>query len=137
MIGPPAEINLLLAKPVLSFQTTRHHDGPQLSTRTLEPAGIAPITSKLRPGPLRRLRLSVSVAAETAPADSSRTPTANENACFCMSHLASYRPRNRSDVTQLYDLPLAKPDHIPVTHCHKRARMTYLVIKCLPPHRLR
>src|SRR5215510_10497118 len=106
-------MNRLLAKPVVSFQTTRHHDGPQLSTRTSEPAGIAPITSKPRPGPLRRLRLSVSVAAETAPADSSRTPTANENACFCMSHLASYRPRNRSDVTQLYAYPWPSPTTFP------------------------
>jgi hypothetical protein len=129
-------MNLLLAKPVVSFQTMRHHDGPQFSTRTSDPAGIAPITSKLMPGPLRRLRLSVSVAAETALAESSRAPTANENACFCMSHLSSYRPRNKSDVSQLYAQPLAKPDHILVTHCHKRARMSYLVIKCLLPHRL-
>jgi hypothetical protein len=53
-------------------------------TRTSDPAGTAPMTSYLRPGPLRRLRLSVSVAAETAPADSSKAPTANENAFFCM-----------------------------------------------------
>src|SRR5215510_16551786 len=106
-------MNRLLAKPVVSFQTTRHHDGPQLSTRTSEPAGIAPMTSKLTPGPLRRLRLSMSVAAETAPAESSKAQTASENAFFCMSHLSSYRPRNKQRRIQLYAHPLANPDHIP------------------------
>src|SRR5262245_22549690 len=91
--------------------------------------------SWLIPGPLRRLRLSVSVAAETAPAESIRAPTASENAFFCMSHLSSYRPRNKQRRIQLYAHPLANPDHIPVTHCHKRTRMSYLVIKCLLPHR--
>src|SRR5262245_11881100 len=129
-------MNLLLALPVVSFQTTRHHDGPQLSTRTSDPAGIAPMMLWLMPGPPRRLRLSVSVAAETAPAESSTAAAASENVFFCMSHLSSYRPRNKQRCIQLYALPLAKPDHIPVTHCHKRARMSYLVIKCLLPHRL-
>jgi hypothetical protein len=74
---------------------------PQFKTRTSDPAGIAPITSKLRPGPLRRLRLSVSIAAETALAESSRAPTASENVFFCMSHLSSYRPRNKTTSHQI------------------------------------
>src|SRR5215475_10175407 len=106
------EMNRLLAKPVVSIQTTRHHDGPQLSTRTSEPAGIAPITSKLTPGPLRRLRLSMSVAAETAPAESSKAPTASENAFFCMSHLSSYRPRNKQRHTPIVLPDLTVPQRI-------------------------
>src|SRR4029453_13656011 len=104
-----------------------HDEGPHPSTRTSEPAGIAPMMSWLIPGPLRRLRLSVSVAAETAPAESIRGPRASGNSFFCMSPPSSYRPRKKPRRIQLYAPPLANPDHIPVTHCHKRARMSYLV----------
>jgi hypothetical protein len=82
---------------------------------TSDPTGTAPMTSNLRPGPLRKLRLSVSVAAETAPAERSKAPTANENAYVCMLHLSRYRPH------KFRTLPLAS-NHIPVSQDHESFR---------------